>query len=133
MATIIRKLISTTSAPQPVAPYTWETKRKVRIYCLFQKCRFPYAFFRQAVVVDRTVYVSGCLGLDENTGKLVEGVAAQTELALQNLKNVLIASGSDLEKVVKTAIFVQNLDDFASVNDAYKKGEIQCKKISLCG
>lgn len=86
---------------------------------------FPTRFFRQAVVADRTVYVSGCLGLDKTTGKLIEGgVAAQTELALENLKNVLIAAGSDLEKVVKATIFVQNLDDFVSVNDAYKKGEI---------
>lgn len=63
--------------------------------------------------------------MDKTTGKLVEGgVSVQAELALQNLKNVLIAAGSDLEKVVKATIFVQNLDDFASVNDAYKKGEI---------
>lgn len=85
--------------------------------------------FRQAVVADRTVYVSGCLGLDRKSGKLEEGVAAQAELALENLKNVLIASGSDLEKVLKATIYVVNLDDFAVVNDAYKKG-IVCSQIS---
>lgn len=86
---------------------------------------------RQAVVSDRTVYVSGCLGLDKDTGKLIDGgVSAQTELALQNLKNVLIASGSSLEKVVKTTIFVQNLDDFSAVNDAYKKGIAQTLTIT---
>lgn len=83
------------------------------------------------MVADRTVYVSGCLGLDKNTGKLVEGgVTPQTELALQNLKNVLIASGSDLEKVVKATIFVQNLDDFGAVNDVYKKG-IVCPQLFI--
>lgn len=82
--------------------------------------------YRQAIVADRTVYVSGCLGMDKTTGKLVEGgVTAQAELALLNLKNVLIASGSDLEKIVKTTIYVQNLDDFSAVNDAYKKGSIK--------
>lgn len=76
------------------------------------------------MVADRIVYVSGCLGLDKDPGKLVDGgVSAQAELALLNLKNVLIACGSDLEKVLKATIFVQNLDDFAAVNDAYKKGK----------
>lgn len=82
------------------------------------------------MVADRTVYVSGCLGIDPKSGKLADGVSAQIELALQNLKNVLIASGSDLQKVVKASIFVINLDDFGVVNEAYKKG-IVCPQISL--
>lgn len=75
--------------------------------------------------------MSGCLGLDKSTGKLVDGgVTAQAELALINLKNVLIAAGSDIEKIVKTTIFVQNLDDFAAVNEAYKNG-ITCKNCAI--
>lgn len=59
-----------------------------------------------------------------STGKLVAGgVAQQTEVALANLKAVLLAAGSDLTKVVKTTIFVQNLDEFSIVNDEYKKGK----------
>lgn len=75
------------------------------------------------MVADRTVYVSGCLGLDKDTGKIVSGgVAAEAELTLSNLKNVLIASGSDLDKVVKATIFLQDLNDFETVNEAYKNG-----------
>lgn len=77
------------------------------------------------MIADRTVYVSGCLGLDKATNKLVEGgVAPQAKLALLNLKNILLAAGSDIDKVVKTTIFVKNLDDFAAVNEEYKKGII---------
>lgn len=76
----------------------------------------------QAVVADRTVYVSGCLGMDKD-GKLVSGgVVPETKKALENLGAVLDAAGSSYEKVVKTTIFVQNLEEFASVNEEYKKG-----------
>lgn len=61
--------------------------------------------------------------MDKDTGKLVSGgVAAETQLALVNLKAVLLAAGSDIDKVVKTTIFVQNLDEFSIVNEEYKKG-----------
>ncbi|XP_037961221.1 rutC family protein UK114 [Teleopsis dalmanni] len=98
MATLIRKLICTTNAAKPVAPYN------------------------QAVVADRTVYVSGCLGLDKNTMQLVAGGAAeQTEMALKNMEAVLVAAGSGVDKVVKNTIFVKDLNDFGTVNEVYKK------------
>lgn len=82
---------------------------------------------RQAVIADRTVYISGCLGLNKDTGKLVNGgVGPEARLALENLKAVLLASGSDVNNVVKTTIFVQNLDDFATVNEEYQKGMFNC-------
>lgn len=69
------------------------------------------------------MYVSGCLGLDKDSGKLVTGgVAAEAKLALENLKNVLIAAGSDVDKVVKVSIFVDDLNEFNVVNEEYKKG-----------
>lgn len=69
------------------------------------------------------MYVSGSVGLDKDTMTLVEGgVVPETAKALENLKAVLEAAGSSIENVVKTTIFVQDLGDFAKVNEEYKKG-----------
>lgn len=74
-------------------------------------------------MADRTVYVSGCLGMTMDTGKILAGGAvAEAELALTHLKNILLASGSRLENVVKTTVFLQNFDDYPGVNDVYKQG-----------
>ncbi|XP_017872740.1 PREDICTED: ribonuclease UK114 [Drosophila arizonae] len=98
MTTLVRKLISTANAAKPVAPYN------------------------QAVVADRTVYVSGCLGLDKTTMKLVPGGATeQTEMALQNLEAVLKAADSGIDKVIKNTVFLKDLNDFGAVNDVYKR------------
>ncbi len=78
----------------------------------------PYS---HAVVINDMVFTSGQLGLIPETGKLPEGVEAQTEQALINLRNVLKASGTDIEHVVKTTVFVQDLADFAKVNAIYAK------------
>lgn len=59
-----------------------------------------------------------------DTGKISPGGAvAETELALTHLKNILLASGSRLENVVKTTVFLQNFDDYPDVNDVYKQGK----------
>lgn len=61
--------------------------------------------------------------MDKVTGQLVDGgVALETQAALANLRAILEASGSGIERVVKTTIFVQNLEEFGTVNDEYKKG-----------
>ena len=78
----------------------------------------PYS---HAVVINDMVFTSGQLGLIPETSKLPEGVEAQTEQALINLRNVLKASGTDMEHVVKTTVFVQDLADFAKVNAIYAK------------
>ena len=78
----------------------------------------PYS---HAVVINDMVFTSGQLGLIPETGKLPEGVEAQTEQALINLRNELKASGTDMEHVVKTTVFVQDLADFAKVNAIYAK------------
>lgn len=84
---------------------------------------FFYIISSQAVVADRTVYVSGCLGMDKTTMQLVPGgAAAQTEMALKNLEAILIAAGSGIDKVVKNSVFLKDLNDFGEVNEAYKKG-----------
>lgn len=66
------------------------------------------------------VFTAGQLGVDPISGNLVEGgVEAQTHQAFANLKTVLIASGSGLEHIVKTTVFLQDMGDFARVNAIY--------------
>ncbi|XP_073968626.1 reactive intermediate imine deaminase A homolog UK114 isoform X2 [Rhodnius prolixus] len=75
----------------------------------------------QAVQVGQTVYVSGCLGLDKDTMKLVSGGAAnEAKKAIENLEAVLVAADSSLSNVVKTTVLLEDINDFTSVNDVYK-------------
>ncbi|MBN1241710.1 MAG: RidA family protein [Spirochaetales bacterium] len=77
----------------------------------------PYS---QAVKAGGLVFCSGQLGLDPASGDLVSGgVKPQAEQALRNLKAVLHAAGSSIEKVVKTTIFLADMADFATVNEVY--------------
>lgn len=70
------------------------------------------------------MYVSGCLGLDKETMKLVPGgPTEQTEKALENLEAILKAADSGVDKVVKNTVFLKDLNDFGAVNEVYKKGE----------
>lgn len=66
------------------------------------------------------VFTSGQVGVDAS-GKLGDGVTAQTELAILNLKKVLEVSGSSLDKVLKVLLFIKNREDAAAVNAVYKK------------
>lgn len=66
------------------------------------------------------VFTSGQLGLDASTGNLVEGgIEAETRQAIQNLQAVLEAAGSNLQKVVKTTVFLRDIGDFARMNSVY--------------
>jgi len=76
----------------------------------------PYV---HAVKAGQTVYTSGQLGLDPKTGKLAEGVEAQAVKALDNLKAVLGAAGLSLLDVVKTTVFLADMNDFAAINKIY--------------
>ncbi|XP_036001095.1 2-iminobutanoate/2-iminopropanoate deaminase isoform X2 [Fundulus heteroclitus] len=77
--------------------------------------------YSQAVVVDRTVYVSGQIGMDVASGQLVDGgVQAQTKQALSNMGEILRAAGCDYSNVVKTTVLLKDINDFNSVNDVYK-------------
>ncbi|THG99280.1 hypothetical protein EW026_g3028 [Hermanssonia centrifuga] len=79
----------------------------------------PYA---QGIRVGDLLFCSGSLGLDPSVGKMVEGgVEAQAEQALKNLKAVVEAGGSELGKVVKTTVFLANMDDFVPVNAIYSR------------
>jgi len=93
----LRKVL-TENAPQAIGPYS------------------------QAIVSPPFVFVSGCLGFDPKTGTFVEGgVEAQARQALQNLKSIVEASGSQVGKIVKTTVFVKNMDDFGSINAIYQE------------
>lgn len=69
------------------------------------------------------MYVSGCLGFELASGKIPGGAKEQTEAALNHMKNILLAAGTNMNNVVKTTIYLQNYGDFASVNEAYKEGK----------
>lgn len=76
--------------------------------------------YSQAVVVDDLVFLSGQIGLDPQTGNMVEGgVEAQTAQVMKNLEAVLKASKSDFDGVVKATIFLADMNDFAKVNEIY--------------
>ena len=89
------KIVSTTNAPAAIGPYS------------------------QAIVVNDMVFISGQIALMPD-GTFLEGdVEAQATQVLENLKAVLKEAGSGLKKVVKTTIFLANMDDFAKVNEVY--------------
>ena len=77
----------------------------------------PYS---QAIVTDGWVFCSGQIPLDAETGELDTGdVATQTDLCLKNLAHVLEAAGSSLQSVVKTTVFLSDMNTFAQMNEVY--------------
>ena len=79
----------------------------------------PYS---QAVKVGNLLFTSGMIPIDPATNTLVEGgIEVQAERALENVKALLEASGTSMDKVIKTVVFIKNMDDFAKVNEIYAK------------
>ena len=77
----------------------------------------PYS---QGIKVGNFVFVSGCLPIDMTTGQLSTGdIAEQTRHSMLNVSSILEAAGSSLDKVVKTTIFVKDLNNFQAINAAY--------------
>ena len=94
----MKKIIYTAHAPEPIGPYS------------------------QAVLVNDTLYVSGQIAIAPETGKIVDdNIDVETEQVLQNLKAVLAAADMDFSNVVKTSIFLSDMDLFAKVNEIYGK------------
>ncbi|GJC90395.1 rutC family protein PH0854 [Colletotrichum liriopes] len=82
----------------------------------------PLPFYSQCVVVERMAYVSGSLGIDPATGKFVEGtVADRTTQILTNINNILAATGTSLKNAVKLNVFLTDMSDFETMNEAYGK------------
>ena len=80
------------------------------------KAIWPYS---QAILVWNTLYSSWQIGLDPQTMELVEWIENQTHQVCKNLKAVLLEAGFELENVVKTTIFLSNIEDFKIVNQIY--------------
>ena len=92
----MREIVATEAAPQAIGPYS------------------------QAVVVGDFVFTSGQIPIDPQTGAFVEGgIAEQTERVIRNLAEVLRAAGTSLEGVVKTTVFLADMNDFAAMNEVY--------------
>ena len=67
------------------------------------------------------VYTSGIIPVDPATGNITEGSVAQAEQAFTNLKNLLEAAGTDISQVVKTTVFIKEMNDFGAINEVYAK------------
>ena len=81
---------------------------------------FQGAPYNQAIVANGFVFVAGQLGLDPATAQIVEGgITAQTERVFANLRAILEAAGTSLDSIVKTTVFLTNLDDFGGMNEVY--------------
>ncbi|KAB2835069.1 MAG: RidA family protein, partial [Candidatus Brocadia sp.] len=79
----------------------------------------PYS---QAIRMGNMVFLSGQIPLHPSTGEIVQGdIKVQARQVLENLKCILEAAGSSLDKVVKTTIFMKDLNDYAAVNDVYQE------------
>jgi 2-iminobutanoate/2-iminopropanoate deaminase len=90
-----KEIIRTPNAPEPVGPYS------------------------QAIKAGDTLYCSGQIPLNPATGEIPDGIEAQTRQVLENLKAVLTASGADFPNVVKTTVFLKDMNDFPAMNAIY--------------
>lgn len=76
----------------------------------------PYS---QAVIAGDYLYASGSIGINPESGEVVEGIEKQTTQVMENLRTILQKGNADFSKVVKFTIYLQNMDDFAKVNEIY--------------
>lgn len=93
----MKKIISTDKAPAAIGPYS------------------------QAIEVNGMVFTSGVIPVVPSTGEIPEGIEAQAKQAISNLVALLSESGVPVENVVKTVVFIKNMDDFATINGIYSE------------
>lgn len=91
----MKQVISTDKAPAAIGPYS------------------------QAIEVNGMVYTSGMIPVNPATGEIPEGVQAQATQALSNLSALLQAAGTSMNNVVKTTVFIKDMNDFAAINEIY--------------
>jgi 2-iminobutanoate/2-iminopropanoate deaminase len=92
----MKKIINTSHAPAPIGPYN------------------------QAVLSGNTLYISGQIPMDAVTGELISGdIQKETKQCLENLKAILTEAGMSFENVVKSSIFLADMNQFAQVNEVY--------------
>ena len=93
----MKNVISTDKAPAAIGPYS------------------------QAIEVNGMVYTSGQIPVNPATGEIPEGTVAQAHQALTNLKNLLEAAGTNMNQVIKTTVFIKDMDSFATINSVYQE------------
>ncbi len=93
----MKKVISTEKAPKAIGPYS------------------------QAIEVNETIYVSGQLGINPETGTLAEGIEKQTEQVLKNMGAILEAACCSYKNVVKCTVLLDNMDNFKAMNEVYAR------------
>ncbi len=93
----MKKAICTDKAPSAIGPYS------------------------QAIEVNDMIFTSGVIPVNPETGEIPQGVEAQADQAIKNLSNLLEASGSSTEKVIKTTVFIKDMNDFGKINEIYAK------------
>ncbi|MCB4797517.1 RidA family protein [Neotamlana laminarinivorans] len=92
----MKKIISTKNAPAPIGPYN------------------------QAILAGNTLFISGQIALNPATGNLVmDSITIETKQVMQNLQAILEAAGLSFSNVVKSSIFISNMDDFNEINEVY--------------
>ena len=91
----MKKVISTENAPAAIGPYS------------------------QAIEVNGMVYTSGVIPVVPSTGEIPEGSKEQAKQALTNLSNLLEAAGTSMDNVIKTTVFIKEMDDFGTINEVY--------------
>ncbi|MBR1450131.1 MAG: RidA family protein [Lachnospiraceae bacterium] len=90
-----KKIIATDKAPAAIGPYS------------------------QAIEAGGFVFASGQIPVDPATGNIPDGIEAQAKQALTNVKNLMEASGLSMDNIVKTSVFIKDMNDFAKVNEVY--------------
>ena len=94
----MKKIVKTSNAPAPIGPYN------------------------QAIFAGNTLYISGQIAIDPETGDLkTEDLEKETELVLENLKAILTEAGLSLDDVVKTSIFISDMNNFGKINEVYSR------------
>ena len=91
----MQKVIATDKAPSAIGPYS------------------------QAIEINNMVYTSGVIPVNPATGEIPEGVEAQAKLALENVKAILAEVGLEMSSIIKTLVFIKDMNDFGKVNTIY--------------
>lgn len=91
-----KEIIRSENAPKPGGPYS------------------------QGILAEKFLFVAGQVGTDPKTGKLADSVTAQTKQVLENVKAIVEAAGSSLDKVVRVGVYLRDIQDFGAMNEVYK-------------
>lgn len=91
----MKKEISTNNAPKAIGPYS------------------------QGTAFENLIFTSGQIPINPATSSIPEGIKEQTRQVLENIKGILKESGSDMNKVIKTTVFIKNMNDFTEMNEVY--------------